>query len=56
MSFAKIFAVLIVSLGVTYGIYQVASEAGGNEQTNAPAVTENGQSLVSEFDNRISSP
>ena len=56
MSFAKIFAVLIVSVGVTYGVYQIASEAGGNEQTKVPAATENSQSLVGEFDNRISSP
>ena len=56
MNFAKMFAVLIVSAGVFYGIYQTASESGKNERTNSPVITENGQAFVGEIGNRNSSP
>ena len=41
MNIAKILAVVIVSVSVVYGIYQVASEPGVNVQANSPAVTDN---------------
>ena len=39
MNLGKMFAAVIVSVSVLYGIYQVASESGENAQANSTALT-----------------